>query len=138
MTIIRAVLCVCVLLVAGTASAQTHPCDALPVSITTTEVGQAFRVGWCYPNTPELEITQYRIYRNGVLVTAVAPIPAAPNSQGLSYQEVTLTERAPGNFTYAVSAVNRTGEGPRGVPLDLEVKDVPAVPVVPSKTRILR
>lgn len=92
------------------AAAQVaHPCDSTPSSPASVNVGQGFTLGWCHSGA---NVTAWRIYRNGVLVSGVTVTPGATvNAAGDRYFTVSRSEAAvAASVIYEIAGVNGTTE----------------------------
>lgn len=119
------------------AAAQvTHPCDATPASPASVNVAQSFTLGWCHAGT---NVTGWRVYRNGVLVTGVTVTPGATaNALGERYYTASRSEAAVAtNVVFEVAGMNGVTEAARvAVPTLAVVQPPPPAPAAVSRPRV--
>jgi hypothetical protein len=119
-------------LVPSLATAQTHPCDAAPVTNPTVVVSGPVSLGFCVPSVDVLgdptTLTSFRVQVDSVDVFTGPLTPIGqPSTTGLNYYETpkTLVIKN-GNHTAVVFASNAPGvEGAGSAPFAFTVRVPP-------------
>jgi len=130
-------IALCVMGMAGSAVAQTHPCDVPPPS--NPQLTSPIRGAFCHNGRDAdgnpVTVTAFKLYIDNQLVWqgALSPI-GPPTADGRSYYETPLVIVSRGNHVAETAAVSAEGESGRSAPYPFVLSA--AVPAAPTRSHV--
>lgn len=127
------------LLIAASASAQTHPCDQVAPTSGTNVAGTPAVLSTCHPGSDPNgnAVTGFAVYDNGARVEVPMVRGSVANAAGdFEFAAPFTVPATKGVHTMEIAALSGTIESPRSTPFVLTVSLPRVAPVAPTKTRV--
>ena len=118
----------------------SHACDTTPPTDYTVQVGQAFRLGWCLPETDvngqPVALTGWTVQRDGVALAVSLAAGTTVSAGGERYYETdAISEASAGVVAYRVVATNAQGNSPPSPDVTVTVVSPAGPPRRPGRGR---